>query len=411
MRLALVVDKTTCAKNNGWGPLERRYADLLRLMGVLGDTMHVVNHHNIEAAPDTENDGHDDTLKNTDTICREIKAKGADGAVLLLPHEQCAQYASALLRKKLHVFAAVWPLPLLISDVNATKALQSTSQQKGVMFECGRVYAQHGAGSSGRDGSSVHDVQYTDAAATYNYDNDTTGCALARMITCTRGRTSTLEIHRRDDDDDNHTLRRQGHDSMAASATHWCNSDYDCDFGNIMYRDNDDNSATIPLNPLDMHAANLLFGSAPSMVFARAGVAEHDDDGNSNTGENHTRIILGYGKGRTAVLSTDMALGCSRALRIDATFCCGNCTAGADLVTGDADCSNVCDDNDVKIKPDAAGSTDTRLLSLALENFIDTIKDRDPHKFTNIKSAIAASKAAKASLLSSRRGIPLYLDL
>lgn len=120
----------------------------------------------------------------------------------------------------------------------------------------------------------------------------------------------------------------------------------------------------------DICAANWLFGEAPSVVFARAG----GDQGFAS-------ITLSYMGGRTATITARWA--------------------GAEACNFHASCS---------IEDYAYPGPDGDLRGAEAGSFLGAAAGGKPHPSTP-GEAVDAAGVAEAALLSSQKGIPIYLDL
>lgn len=161
-----------------------------------------------------------------------------------------------------------------------------------------------------------------------------------------------------------------------------------------------------------VYAANLMFDAAPQVVFAVSGGLE---DGSP---EGRLTTILGYGGGSVATISINLETG--------------NSSESAEAVLEGAVIKADLSEGFVRTEPAGPGpgpgraagnqspphgslSLDLQLRSW-LEDFADATsrgggQERRGRAARGAIHALAAFKAAKASLLSARRGIPIYLDL
>lgn len=161
-----------------------------------------------------------------------------------------------------------------------------------------------------------------------------------------------------------------------------------------------------------VYTANLMFDAAPQVVFAVSGGLKDDRP------EGHLTTILGYGGGSVATISINLEAG--------------NSSESAEAVLEGAVIKADLSEGFVRTEPAAADggagraaknrsyphdnlSLDLQLRSW-LEDFADAVsrggeQERRGRAARGAVHALAAFKAAKASLLSARRGIPIYLDL
>lgn len=157
-----------------------------------------------------------------------------------------------------------------------------------------------------------------------------------------------------------------------------------------------------------VYAANLAFDAAPQVAFA---ISDGLKDGGPG---GHLTTVLGYGGGPSATISINLETGVS--------------SETAEAVLEGAIITANLSEGSARIEPAAAGRTagnrdrthgDLNLdsyLRPRLEDFADAVNhggepERRGRAARGTAHALAALKAAKASLLSARRGIPIYLDL
>ena len=130
-----------------------------------------------------------------------------------------------------------------------------------------------------------------------------------------------------------------------------------------------------------------LYDRMPSMVFARSESvrSEYDDS---------ISAIMGFGKGCTAILRESW-LASSRRARLDVT--CVNGAIRAELVSQ-------------KIDGEEKHGGRQELMLMAARNFLDAIDGKTKPVITPTHAARIA-RIAEAVLLSSKKGMPLYLDI
>lgn len=139
----------------------------------------------------------------------------------------------------------------------------------------------------------------------------------------------------------------------------------------------------------DIDTANWLFDQMPQVVFTRAGHMRH-------THEDFATVILGYADNRTAVLACNwLSPVRSRLFRVAFT----NAIIKGDFIT-----------RDVQINNETIPVTDGEPLKREIDSFLEAINTNSEPTVTP-HQAIAVSEIAKAALLSSQRGVPIYLDL
>ena len=145
----------------------------------------------------------------------------------------------------------------------------------------------------------------------------------------------------------------------------------------------------------DIDTAIYLFGSKPQVVFARAGKIFHSFEDFSN-------IILGFGKDRVAVISSNWIT--PKKVR-NFSAVCTDAIINGDFIK-----------QEITIEDSLCTTTPRRQnlvepLSLELRNFIDVIEGKRDHPEVSPEEATNVTKIAEAALLSSNTGAPIYLNL
>jgi UDP-N-acetylglucosamine 3-dehydrogenase len=145
----------------------------------------------------------------------------------------------------------------------------------------------------------------------------------------------------------------------------------------------------------DIDTAIYLFGSKPQVVFARAGKIFHSFEDFSN-------IILGFGKDRVAVISSNWIT--PKKVR-NFSAVCTDAIINGDFIK-----------QEITIEDSLCTTTPRRQnlvepLSLELRNFIDVIEGKRDHPEVTPEEATNVTKIAEAALLSSNTGAPIYLNL
>lgn len=369
--------------------------------------------------------------RHTD-LDRMIRSEKFDGAVLV-PYAGMSRAASRLLGARKHVFVAEWPVAL---DVARGAALLRLAKRRGVTLGCGRMIGPNRALSGLRQ--AVSDGRYGRLVA----------LGLSRrgsrtLAPCGRGYGYGDEGPGGTQDDPAGDWRADG---RAVRGAHAC----------------------------DIHVANHLLGAVPCVVFARTcGVAQHDSRGDGGSGAGggarddadtdaaasrsgasgappeHVTMLLGYGGGRVATISSN-TITPGEELRVDATF--ERAVVAADLLSGrvgkmpDGDHGSAGDDGgsndgdgDCGADPpgdglsgtpqagaarargegragsgdvDGSGSHPARdALFWSVSEFIGSVQEKTAYSMGHAYDALASVGVARAALLSSRRGIPIYLDL
>jgi len=145
----------------------------------------------------------------------------------------------------------------------------------------------------------------------------------------------------------------------------------------------------------DIDTAIYLFGSKPQVVFARAGKIFHSFEDFSN-------IILGFGKDRVAVISSNWIT--PKKVR-NFSAVCTEAIINGDFIK-----------QEITIEDSLCTTTPRRQnlvepLSLELRNFIEVIEGKRDHPEVSPEEATNVTKIAEAALLSSNTGAPIYLNL
>jgi len=143
----------------------------------------------------------------------------------------------------------------------------------------------------------------------------------------------------------------------------------------------------------DIDTANWLFDDMPHVVFARAGKIKHEH-------EDFANIMLGYKDDKVAIISSNWIT--PKKVRTFSAVCI-DAVITSDFIS-----------QEVKIEKE--GETEIprnekqEPLLLEIQSFLGAIEGKnnlvvEPHQAVNV------TKIAEAALLSSQKGIPIYLDL
>lgn len=143
----------------------------------------------------------------------------------------------------------------------------------------------------------------------------------------------------------------------------------------------------------DIDTAMWLFDETPEVVFARSGKIRHQH-------EDFATIMLGFKDNKVAIISSNWITP-ARVRHFNAV-----CTEG--IISGDFI------SQEVRIEKDS-GSEIPRTqkaepLTLEIKHFIDSIESKSPAR-VRPEDAVNVTKIAEAALLSSQKGVPMYLDL
>lgn len=139
----------------------------------------------------------------------------------------------------------------------------------------------------------------------------------------------------------------------------------------------------------DIDTANWLFDAMPQVVFARKGTIHH-------THEDFATIMLGYGQDRTATIACNW-LSPDRVRMFRVALADGTITG--DFIT-----------QEVRMGKEMLKIQTGEPLRLEMESFVEAASGRAPVVVTP-HQAVCVSQIAQAALLSSQRGVPIYLEL
>jgi UDP-N-acetylglucosamine 3-dehydrogenase len=143
----------------------------------------------------------------------------------------------------------------------------------------------------------------------------------------------------------------------------------------------------------DIDTAMWLFDDTPEVVFARSGKIRHDH-------EDFATIMLGFKDNKVAVISSNWITS-ARIRHFNAI-----CTEG--IISSDFL------SQEVKIQKDQQIETLTQEkqepLTLEIKSFLGAL-ERKVNLRVRPEDAVNVTKIAEAALLSSKKGVPIYLDL
>ena len=143
----------------------------------------------------------------------------------------------------------------------------------------------------------------------------------------------------------------------------------------------------------DIDTAMWLFNDTPEVVFARAGKIKHEH-------EDFATIMLGFKENKVAIISSNWITP-TRVRNFNAV--CTDAIISSDFIS-----------QEVKIET----SNDTEIprkekqepLLLEIKNFLGAVEGKN-ELTVKPQHAVNVTKIAEASLLSSQKGTPIYLDL
>lgn len=143
----------------------------------------------------------------------------------------------------------------------------------------------------------------------------------------------------------------------------------------------------------DIDTAMWLFDSAPEVVFARSGRIRHEH-------EDFATIMLGFKDNKVAIISSNWITP-ARVRHFNAV-----CTDG--IISGDFITQEVRIERDQGSEIPRAEKVEP--LTLEITHFLDAVKNNGPLRVTP-DDAVRVTKMAEAALLSSQKGVPMYVDL
>ena len=143
----------------------------------------------------------------------------------------------------------------------------------------------------------------------------------------------------------------------------------------------------------DIDTANWLFDDMPHVVFARAGKIKHEH-------EDFASIMLGYKDDKVAIISSNWITP-KKVRRFNAV--CTDAIISSDFITQEI----IVEKND---KTETVQNEKQEPLLLEIQSFLGTIDGKN-EQVVKSQEAVNVTKIAEAALLSSQKGIPIYLDL
>ena len=143
----------------------------------------------------------------------------------------------------------------------------------------------------------------------------------------------------------------------------------------------------------DIDTANWLFGGMPHVVFARAGKIRHEH-------EDFASIMLGYSDDKVAIISSNWITP-KKTRKFNAV--CTDAVISSDFIT-----------QEIIIEKNEESTTiqneKKEPLLLEIQSFLGAIEGKNQQLVLS-QEAINVTKIAEAALLSSQKGVPIYLDL
>ena len=143
----------------------------------------------------------------------------------------------------------------------------------------------------------------------------------------------------------------------------------------------------------DIDTANWLFDEMPQVVFAKAGKIRHEH-------EDFTSIMLGYKNDKVAIITSNWITP-KKLRKFNAV--CTDAIISSDFIT-----------QEITVEKDEETETiqneKQEPLLLEIQSFLGAIEGKNEQVVTS-QEAVNVTKIAEAALLSSQKGIPIYLDL
>ncbi len=142
----------------------------------------------------------------------------------------------------------------------------------------------------------------------------------------------------------------------------------------------------------DIDTANWLFNEMPIVVFAKAGKINHEH-------EDFASVMLGYKKDKVAIITSNW-ISPKKVRTFSAV--CTNATMTSDFISQKIKIVREKESEIIQIEKEP--------LLLEIKNFLETIENK-AELLVKPQQAVNVTKIAEAALLSSQKGIPIYLDL
>ena len=143
----------------------------------------------------------------------------------------------------------------------------------------------------------------------------------------------------------------------------------------------------------DIDTANWLFDDVPQVVFARAGRIKHIH-------EDFASIMLGYKNNKVAMISSNWIT--PKRVRTF-TAVCTDAVITSDFISQQVKIEK-------KEETEIPRNEKQEPLLLEIQSFLGAIEGKNKHIVTP-QDAVNVTKIAESALLSSQKGIPIYLDL
>jgi len=143
----------------------------------------------------------------------------------------------------------------------------------------------------------------------------------------------------------------------------------------------------------DIDTANWLFDDTPHVIFARAGKIKHEH-------EDFASIMLGYKDNKVAIISSNWITP-KKVRKFNAV--CTDAIISSDFITQEiiVEKSN---------ESETIQNEKQEPLLLEIQSFLGAIEGKN-EQVVKPQEAVNVTKIAEAALLSSQKGVPIYLDL
>ncbi|HUT07101.1 MAG TPA: Gfo/Idh/MocA family oxidoreductase [Nitrosopumilaceae archaeon] len=143
----------------------------------------------------------------------------------------------------------------------------------------------------------------------------------------------------------------------------------------------------------DIDTANWLFDEMPYVVFARSGKINHEH-------EDFASIMLGYADNKTAIISSNWIT--PKKIRTFSAVCT-DAIIVSDFISQEIKIEK-------KDETEIPRTEQKEPLLLEIQNFIGAMEGKND-LVVEPQQAVNVTKIAEAALLSSQKGVPIYLDL
>ncbi len=143
----------------------------------------------------------------------------------------------------------------------------------------------------------------------------------------------------------------------------------------------------------DIDTANWLFDDMPQVIFARAGKIKHEH-------EDFASIMLGYKNDKVAIISSNWITP-KKVRKFKAV--CTEAIISSDFISQEIILEK--DEESKKVQNEKQEP-----LLLEIKSFLGAIEGKN-EQVVKSQEAVNVTKIAEAALLSSQKGIPIYLDL